>query len=396
MKNLLGKILCAVVVYTATVMPLAAQHEKWNRELGAAFLNNSGVWYRADFEQNLRRVSGIPFHGSDMLRINNRTKNPILGVSPNEIRATYTPEGRLSVIDVVFYNKGDNADAKNIRKVIRNTARMLEKKLTAIGGTPVRCDYGLNKLQNNALKWTCGNVDIILEYVNKEFAMLHICYPSPNMPGKNGKSAKKSVEDKDFSGNVASNIFGDVYIENIPMVEQGNKGYCVPATVERVLRYYGITNVNMHQLADAGNTRQGGGTTTREMFGGISSACRRSGLKMASPGEVRLKVIKKYIDEGIPVFWCMYSNSDYEELRTRSRHLRKNASSPKAWAEKCKKIIVPREGNPHMCLIIGYNELSQEIAVSNSWGMGEIKPSWVPMHIAQRVSQGKTVVLMPR
>ena len=152
----------------------------------------------------------------------------------------------------------------------------------------------------------------------------------------------------------------------------------------------------MHQLADAGNTRQGGGTTTREMFGGISSACRRSGLKMASPGEVRLKVIKKYIDEGIPVFWCMYSNSDYEELRTRSRHLRKNASSPKAWAEKCKKIIVPREGNPHMCLIIGYNELSQEIAVSNSWGMGEIKPSWVPMHIAQRVSQGKTVVLMPR
>ena len=111
------------------------------------------------------------------------------------------------------------------------------------------------------------------------------------------------------------------------MVDQGPKGYCVPATVERVLKYYGINNMNMHQLADAGNTRQGGGTTTREMFGGISSACRRSGLKMASPGEVRLKVIKKYIDEGIPVFWCMYSNSDYEELRTRSRHLRKNASS---------------------------------------------------------------------
>ena len=38
------------------------------------------------------------------------------------------------------------------------------------------------------------------------------------------------------------------------MVDQGQKGYCVPATVERVLRYYGINDLNMHQLAEAGKT----------------------------------------------------------------------------------------------------------------------------------------------
>ena len=152
----------------------------------------------------------------------------------------------------------------------------------------------------------------------------------------------------------------------------------------------------MHQLADAGNTRKGGGTTNREMFSGISSACRRCGLKMAAPGEVRLKEIKKYIDSGIPIFWSMYSGTDYEVLRSRNSYLRQRASSPQEWAKKNKKLSVKRDGGGHMCLIIGYNESTQEIAVSNSWGMGEVKPSWVPLHIALKVSQGKTVVLMPR
>ena len=295
-----------------------------------------------------------------------------------------------------FSNKGDNADIKKIRKLIRDTARTLEKKLTGIGGTPARCDYGHRKMQNNALKWSCGKTDIILEYVNKEYVVLHICYPVQNVPAAMTAKKDVSVKNADVSENVASNLFGDVYIENIPMVEQGNKGYCVPATVERVLRYYGINNINMHQLADAGNTRQGGGTSSREMFKGISSACRRSGLKMNSPGEVRLKMIKKYIDKGIPLFWSMYSNAEYEKLRSRNRYLRERAASPQEWAEKNKKLTVSRDGDGHMCLIIGYNELSREIAVSNSWGGAEVHPSWVPLHIAVKVSQGSTVVLMPR
>ena len=396
MKNLFGKIVCIAVVCTAGTMPLAAQYEKWNMAFGVPFLNKNGVWYSREFERNIRSASGIGFHGDKALRINNRTKNPILGISPNEIRANYTPAGQLAVIDVFFSNKGDNADIKKIRKLIRDTARTLEKKLTGIGGTPVRCDYGHRKMQNNALKWSCGKTDIVLEYVNKEYVVLHICYPVQNVPAAMTAKKDVSVKNADVSENVASNLFGDVYIENIPMVEQGNKGYCVPATVERVLRYYGINNINMHQLADAGNTRQGGGTSSREMFKGISSACRRSGLKMNSPGEVRLKMIKKYIDKGIPLFWSMYSNAEYEKLRSRNRYLRERAASPQEWAEKNKKLTVPRDGDGHMCLIIGYNELSREIAVSNSWGGAEVHPSWVPLHIAVKVSQGSTVVLMPR
>jgi hypothetical protein len=41
---------------------------------------------------------------------------------------------------------------------------------------------------------------------------------------------------------------GDVKLKGLPMVDQGEKGYCVVASVERVLRYYGAT-VDQHELA---------------------------------------------------------------------------------------------------------------------------------------------------
>jgi hypothetical protein len=41
------------------------------------------------------------------------------------------------------------------------------------------------------------------------------------------------------------------------MVDQGEKGYCVVASVERVLRYYGGT-VDQHELAQIANSDAAG------------------------------------------------------------------------------------------------------------------------------------------
>lgn len=335
------------------------------------------------------------FRGSSELR----TAVPrfaILDSTAYEIRANYDKAGNLTVIDIIFANKGDNVEDRRIRKVIRNTARSLEKKISALGGMPKRSDYGHKKMQNDAKKWNVDNkAEIVLEYVGSEFVALHICFAARS--GISGERKKhNAVSESDILDNVVSTIFGDVYIKNIPMVNQGNKGYCVPATVERVLRYYGINNINMHQLADAGNTNRGGGTNSRAMFNGISSACRKSGLKMASSGDVRMKMVKKYISKGIPIFWSMFSNQEYEKLRDRSRRLRPQADSVKEWIKRNNALKVPKGGNGHMCLIIGYNEQTEEIAVSNSWGDHEIEPSWIPLRVAVRVSQGSTMVLMPK
>ena len=49
---------------------------------------------------------------------------------------------------------------------------------------------------------------------------------------------------------------------------------------------------------------------------------------------------------------------------------------------------IPKDGGSHMCLIVGYNEETEEIAVSNSWGDNDMQPAWVPLRLAKRVSYG--------
>ena len=49
-------------------------------------------------------------------------------------------------------------------------------------------------------------------------------------------------------------------------------------------------------------------------------------------------------------------------------------------------VIIP------LCLIIGYNEKTDEIAVSNSWGEHENTPSWISMTDAGIVHRGCLVI----
>ena len=46
---------------------------------------------------------------------------------------------------------------------------------------------------------------------------------------------------------------GDVVIDGVPMVDQGQKGYCAVATVERLARYFGL-EVDQHEMAQVANT----------------------------------------------------------------------------------------------------------------------------------------------
>ena len=55
---------------------------------------------------------------------------------------------------------------------------------------------------------------------------------------------------------------GDVKLRDLPMVDQGDKGYCVVASVERVMRYYGAA-VDQHELAQVANSDAAIGTVRR-------------------------------------------------------------------------------------------------------------------------------------
>ena len=117
---------------------------------------------------------------------------------------------------------------------------------------------------------------------------------------------------------------GDVILKEIPMVDQGPKGYCVPATWERVMRYMGVP-ADMYVLAMAGQSGAGGGTSLEAIRDGAWQSIVAAGRSIARE-QVRIDAqsIARYIDKGLPIIWGMFST---EEIPPHGkRNLPKSAS----------------------------------------------------------------------
>ena len=161
---------------------------------------------------------------------------------------------------------------------------------------------------------------------------------------------------------------GDVFVKDIPMVDQGAKGYCVVASAQRLFEYYGIP-CDMHQLAQIAESDPERGTSSlninRELGAidhlfqtrfeclGVGHQGRFVELKDEKyvgddiPEKDFHKMIRKNVDEGIPLLWSLELGK-YEE----------------------DPAINLQEGGGHMRMIIGYNEKTDRVIFSDSWGAG--------------------------
>lgn len=213
---------------------------------------------------------------------------------------------------------------------------------------------------------------------------------------------RSRVSDEDMRERLLSRVEkrpnGDVVLGDMPMVSQGPKGYCVPATWERVMRYMGVP-ADMYVLAMAGATTEGGGTSVEKLRSGASSAITAAGRR-SSAATMKLKVadVARYIDRGLPIMWTMFSTDDYNKAAASRMAERKGMSDAKAWAEglqqarKDARKFQPDKNSGHVCLIIGYNKDTRELCVSDSWGPG-FKERWVTEEEAQAVSQNGFFVI---
>jgi hypothetical protein len=191
---------------------------------------------------------------------------------------------------------------------------------------------------------------------------------------------------------------GDVILKDIPMVNQGPKGYCVPATWERAMRYMGVP-ADMYVLAMAGQRGAGGGTSTAAIAAGAKAAVTSAYRKIET---VSMKVdpgtVDKYIDQGLPIMWAMFSTNEYNEIANGRTKEREGMTDPAAWkkavadARKGQKPLQPNRNEGHVCMIIGYNKQTGEVAVSDSWGPAyEVR--WITGVEATQVSQGSMTVI---
>ncbi len=346
-----------------------------------------------------------------------------LGFQVFEIIARFK-QGKLGDLDISLYNRGDlgNISKEKFKALVVGIFKKLNtwagekgKSLpsTRIAGKKSYSRIWVKKPYTVKLMWSFSGAG---GRFKAEFANLDISRFNPeNDPRKRDFTPKtvKKVEKKPLTANVVKKN-GDVYISNVPMVDQGAKGYCAVATTERVFRYFGI-DADQHRLAQITETGDRGGTSLKEMI----STLKRAGVKF----RVRLK--EQYSDDSLESYnkfirWLnkynrtarkmkkprveitnpKYRNGDYVNLtrmyqdfdpdvfvearckndRTDYRKFYRyvvsniNQGIPILWAVLLgvvpDKNIQKQALGGHMRLIIGYNPKTKDIIYTDTWGKG--------------------------
>ena len=212
---------------------------------------------------------------------------------------------------------------------------------------------------------------------------------------------------------------GDVFVDNVPMVDQGQKGYCSVAAAERVLRYYGL-EFDEHQLAEAAKTSVDGGTSTRAMKETIQAVGLRYRLgtvvccgdfdkgtggqidglveEVRTYNKAAKKLKKRSVSDDVYITrngnTVMYNPAAFYEAAEPEvlREMKVNGSQKSRFTkfktdiqEQIRKGIpllwgvvlgiypepgLPQAAGGHMRLIIGFNEKKNEVLYSDSWGAG--------------------------
>lgn len=156
--------------------------------------------------------------------------------------------------------------------------------------------------------------------------------------------------------NVKKEENGDVWIPGIPMVDQGQKGYCVVAACQRVFEYYRVP-IDQHQIAPLFNSDAEKGTKLSEMEASLNMISQKFHTRFAPVMKLGrepisdvefARAVSSHIDQGIPLLWSMVMSRLPEKGDDLSQS----------------------QGGGHMRLIIGYNSEERTLIFTDTWGLG--------------------------
>lgn len=310
----------------------------------------------------------------------------------NDVRAKLTPEGK-----------------KSPTKIAERTKKPVVQKYQKWPRTTIPTEA--------TLTWNYSQVSTKESTFKAGFVRLAVDGPA-RLAGKTGGTSTKRKSAS--SREIASNDRGDTYIANVPMVDQGQKGYCAAAAAERVLRYYGL-EVDEHEIAQAlGTTAEGGTTMSEDMKKSIAAIGKRYNLALVVAygdfwksvqeridGLVRevedynraaRKMKKENIKEDVykkrqgndirydpsaldaamdpEVLKYMKTEGSQKSKYTKflkDVHDQVNKGIPIFWGVTLGIYPEPKiqqSNGGHMRLIIGYNDKKKEILYTDTWGAG--------------------------
>lgn len=331
-------------------------------------------------------------------------------------------------VTLLYFNRGDAGDLR--KDQFEKLLAEVSADLTALTGKPPvdRGRDATSAVKAEGYLWETPTSQYLLEWsVTKEsrakgipfraeFLRLSIQPPqnTPRAIGATEPTSGSRAAVRRFVGRdqVEKIPGGAVRLKNVPMVDQGQKGYCVVASVERVMRYYGAS-VDQHELAQMAGSDAEKGTSTDAMLNSLKKLTARLGVRIKDVENWNtsdfLKLIEDYnratrrgklapeIKLGgsfIDVGEC-YAQMDpalYREIRLKKtadfgkfqREIQRSIDEgiPLLWSVQLGMVaetgLNPQSRGGHMRLIVGYDPATKEVLYSDSWGMGheEKRMSW--------------------
>lgn len=343
-----------------------------------------------------------------------RSEVRVLGAHPQSV-ALLATEDRPDQLTLIFANKGDSAGDGQlwgghnqrtasleaaVDAAVAADADRIRETLIPVLGKPRRQGFGdYGKTRESAERWDREGTAFLLIEQKGEYTALRILPTATADAG--GRAAR--IPDAQLRERMKQNVVrrenGDMLIANIPMIDQGPKGFCVPATYARVLLYAGVP-ADLYLLALLGKTGIGGGTYISSMENSARALAATYGRSITSVSpSLDLPKLESYFERGIPLTWALFVDEDIDRDLT-LRMKERAGADPVEWA----KILEPKKKaarnlrknprNGHVCLLIGCNRRTGELATSDSWGP-EFAERWITIEEARALSQGDLGAIVP-
>ncbi len=249
---------------------------------------------------------GFSFVDAGIMAKSNYENLTFLGFRVWEARFNFK-EKKLSSVELSVYNKGDAGELNQI--TFKKNIEQLCKKFQSLTGSRGITGKVSNDRANyfvNRRIWKHKGTSIQAEWAfvkahrsnrtaqpfRAEFIKILLTpLHRGSISGKAGGRPDwaKHVSGRILKKNIEQNNAGDIWVANVPMVDQGQKGYCAAASAERVLRYYGWQG-DQHEIAQLADTAAKGGTSLEGMVAAVAVVGKRYQLTdkmLVDPGGSR-------------------------------------------------------------------------------------------------------------
>ena len=289
--------------------------------------------------------------------------------------------GRAGKVTLTLLTRGNSGEvtAEQFDAVFKATGRALGAMLKV---QPTRTiPAGRNLIKEQGYLWTSPHTLALMEF-NEDAPKGHVEFlrvkflPASgraellNLAGIGDNATTRSRSS--LTSNVKRDLgSGDVYLTGVPMIDQGQKGYCVSASCARIFNYMGV-KCDQDEIAELVKNDAQRGTRPSDMYAALRKIDQRYNMRVkvvklprgyglegmretdvehAWKGDL-VKLIQENINSGVPLLWAVQLPASPGGVSARG-------------------VVQDRQsGGGHMRLLIGFNPKTGDVLFTDSWGAG--------------------------